>query len=80
MARSTSAKPAPARSNVTGGTVTVKELLATNGANSVITFNGGTIISAGTTVNNGAAFIIGDTGSGATFIANGGRHDFSPTA
>ena len=63
--------------NVTGGTVTVQQLLATNGLNSVITFNGGTIISEDTTVDNGAAFMIGDTGSGATFIANGGTHDFT---
>ena len=63
--------------NVAGGTVTVKQLLATNGANSVINFNGGTIISEGTTVNNGSDFKIGDTGSGATFIANGGTHNFA---
>ncbi|MGA1149317.1 MAG: beta strand repeat-containing protein, partial [Ilumatobacteraceae bacterium] len=61
---------------VTGGTVTVANLIATNGTNSVITFNGGTIISRGSTITNGVDFKIGDTGSGATFIADGGTHIF----
>jgi fibronectin-binding autotransporter adhesin len=63
--------------NVTGGSVEVKTLTATNGTNSVIAFNGGTIISEGTTVNNLTNFVIGDTGSGASFIANGGSHSFA---
>jgi T5SS/PEP-CTERM-associated repeat protein/autotransporter-associated beta strand protein len=63
--------------NVTGGSVEVKTLTATNGTNSVIAFNGGTIISEGTTVNNLTNFVIGDTGSGASFIANGGAHNFA---
>lgn len=63
--------------NVTGGSVEVKTLTATNGTNSVIAFNGGTIISEGTTVNNLTNFVVGDTGNGATFIANGGAHDFA---
>ena len=63
--------------NVTGGSVEVKTLLATNGTNSVIAFNGGTIISEGTTINNLTNFVVGDTGSGASFIANGGAHNFA---
>ena len=63
--------------HVTGGTVAVKELLV--GTNSVITFNGGTIISEGTTIDSGTGFIIGDTGSGATFMANGGTHNIDTT-
>ena len=63
--------------NVTGGTVEVKTLIATNGANSVLNFNGGTIVSRGTTISNATDFYVGDTGSGATFIANGGAHNFA---
>ena len=63
--------------NVTGGTVEVKTLIATNGANSVLNFNGGTIVSRGTTISNATDFYVGDTGSGATFIANGGGHNFA---
>ena len=61
--------------NISGGTVLVKQLTTTH-SNGVITFNGGTINSQGTTISNGASFIIGDTGSGAAFIANGGAHNF----
>ena len=63
--------------NVTGGSVELKTLLATNGTNSVIALNGGTIASQSTTVSNGTNFVIGDTGSGASFIANGGSHSFA---
>ncbi|MEY3480201.1 MAG: hypothetical protein RIQ71_976 [Verrucomicrobiota bacterium] len=63
--------------NVTGGSVEVKTLLATNGTNSVIALNGGSIVSQSTTVSNGTNFVIGDTGSGASFIANGGAHNLA---
>ncbi|MBI5684666.1 MAG: hypothetical protein HZC54_06270 [Verrucomicrobia bacterium] len=59
------------------GTVTVNRLYATNGAASVIVFNGGTLNSGSSLVSNGAAFIVGDTGNGATFNALGGQHGFS---
>ncbi len=59
------------------GTVTVNQFYATNFANSVVTFNGGTLNSGGTMVNNGAAFTVGDTGSGATLNLVGGTHSFS---
>jgi autotransporter-associated beta strand protein/T5SS/PEP-CTERM-associated repeat protein len=68
--------------NVTGGTVDVLTLTATNRTNSVINLNGGTIVSGGTAVWTGLnAFYVGDTGSGATFFANGGQHwfDFTDT-
>ncbi len=64
--------------NVSGGTVSVSNLVATNGANSVINFTGGTIVSSGTTISNAVDFLIGGTnGSGATFVAQGGTHSFS---
>ena len=61
--------------NVSGGTLLVKQLTTTD-AGGVITFNGGTIQSQGTTINNGADFSIGNTGGGANFIALGGTHSF----
>ncbi len=61
--------------NISGGAVLVKQLTAAS-TNAVITFNGGTINSHGTTVSNGLDFIVGDTSGNATFIANGGTHSF----
>ena len=63
--------------NVTGGTVEAKMLVATNWSNSVINLNGGTIVSEGTTIHNLTNFVVGDTGSGASFIAKGGVHSLS---
>ena len=59
------------------GTVTVNQFYATNGVNSVVSFNGGTLNSGGTVVSNGSAFIVGDTGSGAALNLVGGTHSFS---
>jgi len=59
------------------GTVTVNQFFATNGANSVISFNGGTLNSGGTIINNGAAFTVGDTGNGAALNLVGGTHSFN---
>ena len=59
------------------GTVMVNQLFATNFANSVVSFNGGALTSGGTLVNNGAAFTVGDTGTGAVFNLVGGTHGFS---
>ena len=59
------------------GTVTVNHLYLTNGASSVINFNGGTLTSGGTLVNNGSAFTVGDTGAGAALNLVGGTHIFS---
>jgi len=80
---------------VDGGTVEVKELLATTpitpagqilpaeSVGSFVLFNGGTIISGSTTISNQSGlsdnrsfYIGGNSGSGATFIANGGTHSF----
>ena len=64
--------------NVSGGTVSVANLVATNGAKSVINFTGGTIISRGTAISNNSDFFIGGTnGSGAEFVAQGGTHSFN---
>ncbi|MDW8309851.1 MAG: PEP-CTERM sorting domain-containing protein, partial [Verrucomicrobiales bacterium] len=60
-----------------GGNIVVDRLLLTNGNNSRITFNSGTLISGGTSVSNFQNFVIGNTGSAATFIANGGTHRFT---
>ena len=59
------------------GTVMVNQFYATNGVNSVVSFNGGTLNSGGTVVSNGSAFIVGDTGSGAALNLVGGSHSFS---
>jgi GTP cyclohydrolase FolE2 len=48
------------------GTVTVNQLLATNFANSVVSFNGGTLNSGGSTINNSALFRVGNGLSNAT--------------
>ena len=60
--------------NLSGGTAQVQQLLATNGAQSVIHFSGGTLISQGSVISNGQDFIIGDAGGNATFVALGGTH------
>ena len=62
--------------NLNSGMVTVNQFFATNFVNSVVNFNGGTLNSGGTLINNSAAFIVGDTGSGATFNLLGGTHSF----
>ena len=62
--------------NLAGGTVRAQQLLVTNGASSVVNFNGGTLVSQATTVSNGQNFTIGNTGSGASFLALGGVHNF----
>jgi T5SS/PEP-CTERM-associated repeat protein len=57
------------------GTITTDHLLLTNGASSVLTFNGGTLNIASATVSNGAPFAIGNGSSNATlnFIGSGTR-------
>jgi hypothetical protein len=59
------------------GTVTVNSLFATNGASSVVQFNGGTLRSAGTTVSNGVLFIVGNGTQSATLDLLGGTHSFA---
>ncbi len=59
------------------GTVTVDSLIATNGASSVITFNGGKLQTKGTAVTNGQQFVVGDGVDAATFHLLGGTHSFA---
>ncbi|MBI5686229.1 MAG: hypothetical protein HZC54_14245 [Verrucomicrobia bacterium] len=59
-----------------GGTVAVNRLYLTNNASSVMNFNGGTLNSGGTMVNNGAPFTVGDTGTGSVFNLLDGTHVF----
>ncbi|MBI5397172.1 MAG: PEP-CTERM sorting domain-containing protein [Verrucomicrobia bacterium] len=62
---------------INSGTVTVNRLVATNGASSVMDFNGGTLNTAGSTVSNGVQFVVGDGVSSATLNLQGGTHSFA---
>ncbi len=63
--------------NLLSGTVTVNQLIVSNGANSVLSFNGGTLNSGGSAVNNGSIFQVGNGSSAATFDLLGGAHSFA---
>ena len=52
-------------------------LTATTGATSVVNFNGGTINTKSTTINNGSLFTVGNGTSAATLNLNGGTHSFA---
>jgi subtilisin family serine protease len=65
------------RFHLEGGTLIVSHLLVTNGARSVFTFDGGTLRSAATTVNNGAVFCVGNGLAAAACELNGGTHSFA---
>jgi len=58
------------------GVVTADRLVVTNGADSVVTFNGGTLRTGGTIVSNGLAFTIGNGTDAATLGLAGGQHTF----
>ena len=63
-----------------GGTNTVDQFAATNGVSSIVSFNGGALITKSTTVSNGAAFVVGNGTNSATLaLANGGTgvHSFN---
>jgi hypothetical protein len=60
-----------------GGTVTVDQLVLTNGANSAFVFNTGLLTSGGTSVTNSQLFAVGDGTDAATFQLNGGIHSFA---
>ncbi len=60
-----------------GGTIQTDQLLADNGASSVVNFNAGTLTTKGALVNNGVAFTVGDGVQSATYAALGGEHIFS---
>ncbi len=62
------------------GTATVDGFAATNGTSSVVNFNGGTMNTKSTTVNNGSTFTVGNGSSVATLnLASGslGFHSFA---
>jgi T5SS/PEP-CTERM-associated repeat protein len=59
------------------GTVTVDSLVATNGANGTVSFDGGMLNTKGTSVNNGSPFMVGDGFSAATLNLQGGTHSFA---
>ena len=59
------------------GTVTADALIATNGTNSVVTFNGGLLKSRDTAVTNGAVFAVGNGVGAAEFHLLGGVHSFA---
>ena len=62
---------------INSGTVSAGSLVASNGANSVIQFNGGTLNCAGAYVTNGQTFSVGNASSVATYHLAGGVHFFS---
>jgi len=63
--------------NVYSGIINVNQLLATNGDSSVITFNGGTLQTGGTTISNNTALVVGDGTQTATLILAGGTHNIA---
>ena len=62
---------------VNGGTVTADRLLVTNGFNSIVAFNAGTIHCKGTAATNSQPFIVGDGTATATYLLLGGVHSFN---
>jgi T5SS/PEP-CTERM-associated repeat protein len=61
---------------LSGGTATVDTIIVTN-ALSAFSFNGGTLRSRQTVVDNGAPFTVGDGISRAEFTLDGGTHSFA---
>jgi T5SS/PEP-CTERM-associated repeat protein len=62
---------------LSSGTVTADRFYATNGASSVIAFNGGTLNTAGSAVSNGVAFTVGNGVDAAILNLRAGTHTFS---
>ncbi|MGA2603464.1 MAG: hypothetical protein ABSG14_04480 [Verrucomicrobiia bacterium] len=61
-----------------GGTITVNQLVLTNGGYSVFTYNAGTLTSSGTWVTNNQLFAVGDGTDAATFqLVAGSVHSFA---
>jgi len=58
------------------GTVTVDDLIATNGTSCVIAFNGGVLNTKATTVNNGSVFTVGNSMTPATLNLDSGGSGF----
>ncbi len=63
---------------LSGGTVNADNIVVTNSGGQFV-FGGGTLTSRGTTVANGAAFVVGNGVNPATFQLNGGTHSFAGT-
>ena len=61
----------------TGGNIVVDRLVASNGAGSVVNFNGGVLRTRGALVNNGSKFVVGDGIHTALYHADGGSHFFA---
>jgi hypothetical protein len=66
----------PAILLLNSGSITVDSLVVTNGANSIIHFNGGLLTSSGTAVTNGQVFAVGNAVTAATYELDGGVHSF----
>jgi hypothetical protein len=60
-----------------GGTLTVDQLLAINGTNSIFNFASGTIHTKSTTVSNTQTFVVGDGLGGALYHLLGGVYSFN---
>jgi T5SS/PEP-CTERM-associated repeat protein len=60
-----------------GGTVTAGQFYLTNGALSAMNFNGGTLNSGGSVVDNGSLFRVGNGTDAATLRLQGGTHVFT---
>ena len=59
------------------GTLNVGSLVASNGANSVIQFNGGAVNAVGAFITNGQTFVVGNGTAVATHHVLGGTHYFA---
>ena len=59
------------------GSVTVDSLIATNGTNSVLAFNSGTVDSKGALIANNREFFVGNGTNAALYHLSGGSHTFN---
>jgi len=62
---------------LSGGNMTVDALVASNGANSTVTFNGGTLNTKATTISTGSVFTVGNGTASAALVLSGGTHSFA---
>ena len=59
------------------GNMTVDGLVASSGANSTVSFSGGTLNTKATTIANGSVFTVGNGTAAAALVLNGGTHSFA---
>ena len=59
------------------GNMTVDGLVASSGANSTVSFSGGTLNTKATTIANGSVFTVGNGTAAAALVMNGGTHSFA---